>query len=1360
MAVNVSANAQTPYVQDVGPVCEPLSFIRADNPNVLLLTPFDTTLGVLDSVQYTVTVDMDASVTITNTDLGLQVFEGTYIAQVDASLPDGSTTRVLDTDEDFMTPQLDEDEGHTLVFADFNTLSGQFTNTIPIEFIGPASLSLPITARAATSFFAGPNFDLMVRTTAEACVELRYVYRVPSIEIEKSTNGSDADEPTGPQILAGDPVTWTYQITNTGTITHGVPFSAADIQILDSDVSLQINRDLSTDANSDDILSMGESWTYLATGTATQGQYTNVGTVIGTVPVLAGIITPTITVSDTDPSHYFSITPAIDIEKSTNGQDADSVTGPLVAAGGQVTWTYVITNTGNVTLTNIGLTDDVLGLIGAANFIGSDQNSDGLLSVNESWTYQTTGTAITGQYTNTGTVTGDAPNVSVGPGMTTTLTVSDTDPSHYFGVSPSIELEKATNGEDADRVTGPLVESGGLVTWTYVITNTGNVTLTHIGLTDDRIGAILPANFVGPDLNNDGLLSVNESWTYQATGTAITGQYTNTGTVTGDTPNLSTGPNATTTLTVSDTDPSHYFGVSPLIDLEKATNGVDADTVTGPLVGAGEIITWSYVITNTGNVTLTDIALTDDVLGVISPANFVGPDLNNDGLLSINESWTYQTAGTSITGQYTNTGSVTGTTPDLSSGPGMTTTLTVSDSDPSHYFGMDPGIDVLKIASENQVAAGTPVTYTYTVSNTGNVPLTNITIADDTCSSVTPIVNGPANVGDVNQDVALDLTEQWLYNCVMPLFVDTTNVVTVTGEDPTGTPTTPVTDTETVDVLPTAILTKTADPLIVPEAGGNVTFTLEIENTSGEPLTLTVISDSVFGVIPDIAGTTCSVPQRIAPAGIYRCAFTQFLSGTAGEPHVNVATAQLTDDEGNSVSPSDDAWVDFDPPGSIAVTKTPNVTIVDEAGQDVVFTIVISNTGAADVATINRINDSVFGDVTILPNTTCSVPQQIPVAGAYTCTFTQLINGEIAQNDADGDDMVHTNVVTAEGVDESGNPLTDSDDAMVLINPPDDPNLTLEKVDTLFVDLGGDRMASPGDTVLYEIFVRNTGGLPATGVQLVDVVSIYTTIKPGQVVTSKGTVVEGNQIGDTRVVVNIGTVDPGETVTVTIRVAVESLASCATSIVNQATVTSTNAGEVTSGPIGSPIPLPTITLITGTDLEVRQSIQTPSTSSDGTPVARPGDVLQYTVEITNSVRLTATNVYLDVQLDGSVDLLLNSVTLNGNGPIAPNYDAARNQFVVAVDVLPPNSTAIINYSAQLATPLPVNMSPITNEVDIVYDFNVAGGQEVEPIIDPDRVDKCLVTGTGELPTNLEIVSEPEEEDDDERLEPVIFIPVL
>ena len=46
--------------------------------------------------------------------------------------------------------------------------------------------------------------------------DLFYAPEPEGIDIEKSTNGEDADEPPGRTLAEGAPVNWTYVVTNTG----------------------------------------------------------------------------------------------------------------------------------------------------------------------------------------------------------------------------------------------------------------------------------------------------------------------------------------------------------------------------------------------------------------------------------------------------------------------------------------------------------------------------------------------------------------------------------------------------------------------------------------------------------------------------------------------------------------------------------------------------------------------------------------------------------------------------------------------------------------------------------------------------------------------------------------------------------------------------------------------------------------------------------------------------------------------------------------------------------------------------------------------------------------------------------------
>lgn len=112
-----------------------------------------------------------------------------------------------------------------------------------------------------------------------------------SIDIEKYTNGVDADTPEeAPVLQVGEPVTWAYVVTNTGFGPgRGLTITVTDDQGVDVICTI-------------DYLDVGESTTCYGYGTAEAGLYSNVGCVEG-VDVRGGIV------SDCDPSHYYGEMP-------------------------------------------------------------------------------------------------------------------------------------------------------------------------------------------------------------------------------------------------------------------------------------------------------------------------------------------------------------------------------------------------------------------------------------------------------------------------------------------------------------------------------------------------------------------------------------------------------------------------------------------------------------------------------------------------------------------------------------------------------------------------------------------------------------------------------------------------------------------------------------------------------------------------------------------------------------------------------------------------------------------------------------------------------------------------------------------
>ena len=67
------------------------------------------------------------------------------------------------------------------------------------------------------------------------------------------------------------------------------------------------------------------------------------------------------------------------------------------------------------------------------------------------------------------------------------------------------------------------------------------------------------------------------------------------------------------------------------------------------------------------------------------------------------------------------------------------------------------------------------MTYTYTVTNPGSAPLSNVTVTDDKCTPVTYVS------GDANSDKVLQTNETWTYTCTTTITQTTTNTATATG---------------------------------------------------------------------------------------------------------------------------------------------------------------------------------------------------------------------------------------------------------------------------------------------------------------------------------------------------------------------------------------------------------------------------------------------------------------------------------------------------------------------------------------------------------------------------------------------------
>ena len=224
--------------------------------------------------------------------------------------------------------------------------------------------------------------------------------------------------------------------------------------------------------------------------------------------------------------HTISSSPSpVDIEKFTNGQDADDAPGPTIAVGSTVSWTYVVTNNTTETFTSLTVTDDKGVAVACPKL---------LLSPGASMTCTGSGVAVAGQYRNVGTATATTPGHQY----------TDSDVSHYFGGPASVlTIRKLTNGQDVSQAPGPSIRVGSPVSWTYIVTNTGNVTFSSNTVIDDR-----GVDVACPKL----LLAPGASMTCTGAGVAVAGQYRNVGTVVA----------AANGTVYTASDASYYLGVA------------------------------------------------------------------------------------------------------------------------------------------------------------------------------------------------------------------------------------------------------------------------------------------------------------------------------------------------------------------------------------------------------------------------------------------------------------------------------------------------------------------------------------------------------------------------------------------------------------------------------------------------------------------------------------------------------------------------------------------------------------------------------------------------------------------------------
>jgi len=286
---------------------------------------------------------------------------------------------------------------------------------------------------------------------------------------------------TGPDTAyVGDTITYTI------TVQHSPASDGTNIyNVAVSDV-FGITPTYVGGDDGDNILEWGEIWTYTVEYTVQEGDPNPlINTAIATGEDEDGD-----EVTDDDEEVIPILTPAhpaICVDK----------TGPACAyVGDTITYTFRVYNMGNVPLSNVQVLDDVTG---QATYQSGDDNNNDLLDVDEIWVF--TSTWVVQESPN------PLRNIGTATGYYDGVPYVDTD-GHCVDV---YVREQAKAGICLDKAGPACAYVGDTITYTFKVYNIGNVPLSSVTVVDSLTGE---ATYKSGDVNQNGLLDVNEVWVF------------------------------------------------------------------------------------------------------------------------------------------------------------------------------------------------------------------------------------------------------------------------------------------------------------------------------------------------------------------------------------------------------------------------------------------------------------------------------------------------------------------------------------------------------------------------------------------------------------------------------------------------------------------------------------------------------------------------------------------------------------------------------------------------------------------------------------------------------------------------------
>ncbi|PFI22784.1 DUF7507 domain-containing protein [Bacillus cereus] len=752
----------------------------------------------------------------------------------------------------------------------------------------------------------------------------------------------------------------------------------------------------------------------------------------------------------------------------------------------------------------------------------------------------------------------------------------------------------------------------------------------------------------------------------------------------------------------------------------------------------GDTISYTILITNSGNTAATNVQLTDPLPNgtILTPGTVTlnGVLQNVDSLVALPIGTIPGGATFTLSFQVTVI-NITAQNPIVNNAfssyiytvnPSLPPTSKTANSNSVSSTIRLANLHAIKSVNQTFAEVGDVLTYTFALTNDGNVAANNVLLSDSIANgtSFVPasvIVNGvtqpgatPAsiNIGSINAGTTITASFRVLITSI-PNPNPISNSASVSYNfivDPNASPvnkstTSTTTFTQVNDA--NVISTKTVDRAFA-TVGDILTYTVILTNAGSvsadsptfvdtNPDGTTFIQNTflINGVLQNNADPNIGVPLPSIPANgsltvSYQVTVTSL---PAQNPTINSSSTQYE----FTLNPGDPPIIETSLSNTVStqinlanvvIVKEVDLTIAD-VGQPITYTISLANLGNTPA------NNIVVTD--ILPPGTTLVPNSIFIGGALQLGADPSVGLQVGTIPAGGFTTIIFQI-SANGLP-SPNPVQNS--AALQYSFIADPNLPavvknatsnivttqINTANIVATKLTSTNFADVGASITYTTTLTNNGNISASNVTFTDIIPTGTTFIPNTVTINDVPIANANPASG----ILIGTIGANSSRTIAFQVFVPTIPA-----VNPITNQSGTTFQYTYDP-SKPAVMQMVASNTVQTTINNASIA--ATKSADKQFANVNDIITYTTTLTNNGNTLASNVIFTDVIPNGTSFISNSVTVNGN--TLPNVNPASG---IAIDPINPNANTTISFQVKVnSIPSP---NPIPNQSNTAYQYVV------------------------------------------------------